>query len=63
MPRIQSHCLRCSNRKVITLAEYQSLEEAELEEEGSDKEVHLVEVKEECVEEVMMGSCLFLGGP
>ena len=41
----------CPNRKVITLVECQEFEEAELKEEGSDKEVHLIEIEEECVVE------------
>jgi len=41
----------CPNRKVITLVEYQALEKAELGEEESNKEVHLMEIEEECIEE------------
>ena len=41
----------CSNRRIMTMAECQALEEAEWEEEWKEKEVHLIEVKEECVEE------------
>jgi len=40
------------------LAECQVLEEAEWKEEGNDKEVHLMEVEEECVERQMKGSYL-----
>jgi len=50
----------CPNRKVITLVEYQELQEAELKEEGSNKEVHLMEIKEECVVEVDEGESLVL---
>jgi len=42
----------CPNRRVVTLREIQELEKAELEEkEESEKEVHLMECEEECVEE------------
>ena len=50
----------CPNRKVITLVEYQTLEQAELGEEGSDKEVHLMEMEEECIEEADEGELLVL---
>jgi len=52
--------LHCPNRKVITLLEYQALEETELREERSDKEVHLTEFEEECVEETDEGKLLVL---
>jgi len=42
------------------LFEYQALEGAELEEEGGDKEVHLMEMEEECVEEADEGDLLVL---
>jgi len=37
---------------IITLVQYQSLEEAELKKEGRDKDVHLMEVEDECVKKV-----------
>ena len=45
---------------VITLVEYQALEQAEFGEEGSDKEVHLMEMEEEYVEEADEGELLVL---
>ena len=42
------------------MVEYQTLEQAELGEEGSDKEVHLMEMEEECVEEADEGELLVL---
>jgi len=53
--------LDCPNRKVIALAEYQSLKQAKWEEDRDDKEVHLMEVEEECVEEGDEGKLLVLG--
>ena len=50
----------CLNKKVITLVKYQALEEAKLEEKGSDKEVHLMEMEEECIEEADEGEVLVL---
>jgi len=50
----------CPNRKFLTLVEYQMLEEAELREVGSDKEIHLMEFEEECMEEVDEGESLVL---
>jgi len=52
--------LDCPNRNVITLAECQALEEVEWEQGGDDKEVHLIEVEEECVVEVDKGELLVL---
>ena len=50
----------CPNRKVITLVECQTFEEAEWEDEGNEREVHLMEVEEECVELVDKGELLVL---
>ena len=44
----------CPNTKVITLVEYQSLEEVKLGEEGSGKEIYHMRVEEECVEDVVL---------
>jgi len=52
--------LECSNRKVINLVEYQTLEEAKCGETGSDKEVHLMEAVKEHVEETDEGELLLL---
>jgi len=52
--------LECSNRRVMTMAECQAIEEVEWEEEKNDNEVHLMEVKEECVEVVDKGELLVL---
>jgi len=35
--------------------EYQALKEAEIGEKGSDKEIHLMELEDECVEEANEG--------
>ena len=43
------------------MAEYQSLKQAKWEEDMDDKEVHLMEVEEECVEEGDEGKLLVLG--
>ena len=40
--------------------EYKALKEAKLREEGSDKEIHLMEFEEECIEEVDKGEFLVL---
>jgi len=51
----------CPNQRVVTLREIQELEEAALEEkEESEKEVHLMECEEECVEEADEGKLLVL---
>lgn len=50
----------CPNRKVITLVECQELEETEFKEEVGDKEVHLMEIEEECVVEADEGELLVL---
>ena len=50
----------CPNRKILTLVEYQELEEVKTTEEGSDKEIHLVEFEHECVEEVDEGELFVL---
>ena len=42
------------------MVEYQALEQAELGEEGSDKEVHLMEMEEEYVKEADEGEFLVL---
>jgi len=42
------------------LVEYQALEKVELEEEGGDKEVHMMEIEEECVGEANEGELLIL---
>jgi len=39
---------------------YQALKEVKLREEGSDKEIHLIEFQEECVQEVDEGELLVL---
>jgi len=69
-PHKRRRCYKCQgfrhialnsyNRKVVMLAKYQLLKKAELREEGSDKEVHLMKVEEQCVEEVDKGELLVL---
>jgi hypothetical protein len=44
----------------MTMAECQALEEAEWEEERKEKEVHLMQVEEECIEEADEGELLVL---
>jgi len=43
------------------MAECQALEDAEWKEEIKDKEVHLMKVEEECIEEESEGELLVLG--
>jgi len=50
----------CPNRKVLTLVEYQAPKEAEIGEEVSEKEIHLMEYEDECVEESDEGEVLLL---
>ena len=50
----------CPNQRVMTMAECQALEGAEWEEERKEKEVHLMEVEEECIEEADEGELLVL---
>ena len=44
----------------MTVVQCQTLEEAEWEEERKEKEVHLIEVEEECIEEANEGELLVL---
>ena len=58
--RIRDIASDCPNQKLLTLVEYQALEEAELREEGSDKDIHPIEFEEECAEEADKGELLML---
>jgi len=52
---------KCPNRRVITMREFRALEETQLMgEEGSEKEVHLMDYEEETVEEADEGELLVL---
>ena len=52
--------LDCPSGMVITLVEYQELEEARLKEEGSDKQVHLIEIEDKYVVRADKGELLMI---